>query len=140
MHPLLRRIIWNASIAALLLGMLGFLFSMMLPILLPQPGYVPDEAPSSDKGWIALRLALIGAIFAIICDLLVYFVRGLPSESRSPSASTDELQQKLEALLKQVEQEKSANLAGQESVSNQLDPPAETQQPMPITDATRRTD
>lgn len=127
MHPLLQRIIWNASLAALLLGMLGFLFSMMLPILLPQPGNVPDEAPvapSSDKGWIALRLALIGAIFAIICDLLVYFVRGLPSKSGSPPASTDDLQQKLEALLKQVEHEKSANPAGQQSMPNRPDHPA----------------
>jgi hypothetical protein len=127
MRLVLKRIVVNGLITALVLALLGFIYAELASIWLAsstptRAGPVENAAAASDtepvrdalRYRVPLLMAVCGFAFIAVCELLLYWWRGAPQPAAKKPASEPQ-PDAAELLLEQLMAEADAALAKKDS-------------------------
>ena len=120
MHPVLRRILLHGGLTAVVLALVGMVFAEMAGIWLAgnaaRSGAAADPVPDSLRTRVPLMMAAWGFVFVLMCELVVWRVRGTkPPPAPEPPDDAEAL---LNELLAQAEAAHAAAGSGQWEVGS----------------------
>jgi hypothetical protein len=112
MHPVLKRILVNGGLTAVILALVGLLFSELGGMWASAPGRPgatnPGQTGAALRTRVPLMMALWGFAFVVVCELVLYRIR-----RRAPAKPADPVPDDAEKLLNELLAQAEAKMAAE---------------------------